>query len=140
MKNYQFGDVADDRSRAGRIRDAFVSGTTIHEHTEKCMRDGVWTETEIRGMAMVQARHEVRSALGQLTEEGVPFAGPTISRRDKVPVWRQLELWSKRDFDYNFTAYQRRANANRQVAENIARLCRERFGRNPVFWADGEAN
>ena len=146
--NYQFGDRTSPESRARRIRSLFVAGFTIQEHAEHCIQQSVWTKSEIRGMAAVQARNEVRDALGYITTDGVPFAGPTGTRKEvddgqrkrEVPVWRQMAFWSKRDFDYNFTAYQRRANANRQVAENIARLCRERFGRDPVFLGDEDAD
>jgi hypothetical protein len=146
--NYQFGDRTSPESRATQIRSLFVAGSTIQEHTEHCIEQKVWTKSEIRGMAAIQARNEVRDALGYITTDGVPFAGPTAARKDvddgkrqrEVPVWRQMAFWSKRDFDYNFTAYQRRANENHQIAENIARLCRERFGRDPVFLSDEEVD
>jgi hypothetical protein len=84
-------------------------------------------------MASIQARAEVRAALGQITAQGVPFAGPTPQFKERAPIWRQMELWSKRDFDYNFTAYKRRVIANDDVAENIDRVCRERFGLPATF-------
>lgn len=129
---YQFGDRSDDQSRAARIRQLFT-GSTIKDHTEYCIEQGVWTDSEIRGLASVQARNEVRAALNALTPEGVPFAGPTPTRRDSAPVWRQMAFWSKRDFDYNYSAYKRREQANGRVAANIARVCEERFGKPPIF-------
>lgn len=131
--NYEFGDRSDAKSRAAKIRELFVAGTTIHEHAEFCIEQGVWTDSEIRGMASIQARNEVRAALGVLTSEGVPFAGPTPTRKNSVPVWRQMAFWSKRDFDYNYSAYKRREHANGRVAANIARVCEERFGEPPTF-------
>lgn len=131
--NYEFGDRSDAKSRAAKIRDLFVAGSTIHEHAELCIEHGVWTDSEIRGMASIQARNEVRSALGVLTPEGVPFAGPTPTRKDSAPVWRQMTFWSKRDFDYNYSAYKRRELSNARVAANIARVCEERFGVPPMF-------
>jgi hypothetical protein len=145
--NYQFGDRTSPESRARQIRSLFVAGSTIQEHTEHCIQQKVWTQSEIRGMAAIQARNEVRDALGYIGVEGVPFAGPTGThkevddgqRKRQVPVWRQMAFWSKRDFDYNFTAYRRRADANQQIAENIAQLCRERFGQEPIFLGEEEA-
>jgi hypothetical protein len=130
---YQFGDRSDDKSRASVIRSLFVVGSTIQEHTERCIENGAWTESELRGMASIQARAEVRDALGQITSEGVPFAGPTETRKEQSPVWRQMEFWSKRDFDYNYSEYKRRERANAKVATAIARVCRERFGEDPIF-------
>ena len=146
--NYQFGDRTSPESRAKLIRSLFVAGSTIQEHTEHCIEQKVWTKSEIRGMAAIQARNEVRDALGYITTGGVPFAGPTSTRKEvddgqrkrEVPVWRQMTFWSKRDFDYNFTAYQRRADANRDIAVNIARLCRERFGQDPIFLGGAETD
>jgi hypothetical protein len=131
--NYEFGDRSDDGSRARRIRELFVAGTTIAEHAEYCVHQGVWSDSELMGMASIRARDEVRAALGELTPDGVPFAGPTPQRKGRKPIWRQMDFWSKRDFDYNYTAYKRREAANGHVAENIARVCRERFGENPVL-------
>jgi hypothetical protein len=84
-------------------------------------------------MATIQARAEVRDALGAITAEGVPFAGPTATRKESLPVWRQMAFWSKRDFDYNFSAYKQRAQANDRIAQAIARVCRERFGSDPLY-------
>jgi hypothetical protein len=138
---YTFGDLSDQKSRAAKIRALFV-GSTIQEHTERCIDAGLWTESELRAVAARGLRAEVRDALGQITEDGTPWAGPTSTRRPpaedesetsaRAPVWRQLDFWSKKDFDYNYTAYRRRARDNDHVAENIARACRERFGADPV--------
>jgi len=130
---YEFGDRSEDKPRAALIRSLFVVGSTIQEHAERCVQEGVWTDSELRGMATIQARAEVRAALGQLTPDGVPFAGPTETRKGRAPVWRQMEFWSKRDFDYNYSEYRRREYANGRIAQNIARLCRERFGADPVY-------
>ena len=130
---YQFGDRTDERSRAQVIRALFTVGSTIQEHTEHCINEGVWSDSELRGMASQQARAEVRAALGLIREDGVPFAGPTETRKSKRPVWRQMEFWSKRDFDYNYYAYRRRERDNAKVAKAIARVCVERFGEEPVF-------
>jgi hypothetical protein len=141
--NYTFGDRSDEKSRAARIRSLFVVGSTIHEHAERCVEHGVWTESELRGMAAIQSRAEVRAALGQITPEGVPFAGPTETRKGRAPVWRQMEFWSKRDFDYNYSEYRRRERANGAAAMAIARVCRERFGDDPVYieiTGDGDAD
>lgn len=162
--NYQFGDRSEESSRAQKIRALFTAGTTIQEHTEVCIRQDVWTQSELLGMASIQARAEVREALGQLTPEGVPFAGPTSQRRVvseeegaeseeeeseeeesekprakrkiSAPIWRQMEFWSKRDFDYNYTAYKRRERQNAKIAGNIARVCRERYGEDPIDLGD----
>jgi hypothetical protein len=130
---YQFGDRSNEESRAAKIRALFKPGTTIAEHAEYCLREGVCTESEILGMASRAFRNEVRAALGALTAEGVPFAGPTGTRKDQAPVWRQMEFWSKKDFDYNYSAYKRREMANGFVAGNIARLCLQRYGVEPTF-------
>jgi hypothetical protein len=131
--NYEFGDRSDDKSRATKIRELFIAGSTIQEHAEYCIQQGIWTDSELRGMASREARNEVRAALGSLTPEGVPFAGPTPTRKDRVPVWRQMEFWSKQDFDYNYSAYKRRERENGRIATNIARVCEERFGAPPIF-------
>jgi hypothetical protein len=131
--NYEFGDRSDAKSRAAKIRALFTKGSTIQEHAEFCIQQGVWTTSELRGLASIQARNEVRDALGILTEEGVPFAGPTARRKNHVPVWKQMAFWSKVDFDYNYSAYKRRERANGRVAANIARVCEERFGEPPNF-------
>jgi len=130
---YQFGDRSDDSSRAAKIRALFVKGSTIEAHAETCIDAGCWTQSELRAMAALQVRAEVRAALGKLTDDGVPFAGPTRTRKGGKPVWRQMEFWSKQDFDYNYSAYKRRARANDKVAQSIARVCRERFGSDPIF-------
>jgi hypothetical protein len=149
---YSFGDISDAKSRSAKIR-ALFHGATIQEHTEHCIDAGLWTESELRGMAAREAREEVRAALGEITEDGVPWAGPTRTHRAppedeseasvqsgehkrRAPIWRQMDFWSKADFDYNYSAYKRRAHANDQVAENIARVCRERFGTNPEYASD----
>lgn len=134
--NYEFGDRSERSSRPKQIRELFVAGRTIGEHAEICIRSGVWTDSEILGMASIQARAEVRDALGQITADGVPFAGPTPLKKGRAPIWRQLEFWSKRDFDYNYTAYKRRERQNGAVALNIARVCRERYGEDPVDLGD----
>jgi hypothetical protein len=127
---YQFGDVSDDQvSRAAKIRALFVSGRSVAAHAEICIDANVWTESEKRSMIAAQARAEVRAALGQLTEEGVPWAGPCGF--GKEPKWRQMEFWSLHDFDMNYTAYLRRERSNGKVADSIARVCRERHGRDP---------
>ena len=100
------------------------------------MRSDVWTESEILGMASLQAREEVRTALGQITAEGIPFAGPTQGHKGRAPVWRQCEFWSKADFDYNYTAYKKRSRQNDRIAANIARVCRERYGEDPIDLGD----
>jgi hypothetical protein len=133
---YQFGDRSDEKSRAAIIRSLFVVGSTIQEHAERCIENGVWTESELRGMAAIQARAAVRDALGQITPEGIPFAGPTATRRGRSPLWRQVDFWSKADFDYNFSEYKRREKANGKVAAAIARVCRERFGQDPTYIED----
>jgi hypothetical protein len=117
---YSFGDVSDQKSRAAKIRALFV-GSTIQEHTERWINAGLWTESELRAVAARGLRAEVRDALGQITEDGVPWAGPTSTRRPPAedesensawaPVWRQLDFWSKKDFDYNYTAYKNSAKA-----------------------------
>jgi hypothetical protein len=48
---YSFGDVSDQKSRASKIRALFVVGSTIQEHTEHCIANGVWTDSELRAMA-----------------------------------------------------------------------------------------
>ena len=131
--SYTFGDRSDHKSRASLIRSYFTAGRTINAHTELCVERGVWTESELRGLATTQARAEVRDALGQITAEGVPFAGPTPQHEGRSPVWRQMDFWSKRDFDYNYSSYKRREMSNGQIANNIARVCRERFGEDPVY-------
>ena len=131
--NYRFGDVSDPSSRAGKIRALFRPGTTIAQHSEYCLRKGVLTESEILGMASSAFRAEVRDALGQIMDGGMPFAGPTRTRKDNRPAWRQTEFWSKRDFDYNYSEYKRREQANGRVAAAIARECRSRFGADPVY-------
>jgi hypothetical protein len=141
MNTYKFGDDRDDAaSRAATIRSLFVIGSTIEEHTEKCIREKVWSDTELLAMARVKAKDQVRDALGQITPEGIPFAGPTATKRGQSPVWRQMELWSKADFDFNFTAYRRRAKENTRIALNIARVCRERFGEDPVELSSDDAD
>jgi hypothetical protein len=134
--NYAFGDRSDEQSRAAKIRALFTSGTTIQEHAERCVEYGVWTQSELRGMAALQARAEVREALGQIQPEGVPWAGPTSSHKGSAPVWRQMEFWSKADFDFNYSAYRTRERANAKIANAIARVCRERFGVDPTFVDD----
>jgi len=136
---YTFGDTSDAKSRGATIRALFAVGSTINDLTEKCIDAGVWTSSEIRGLAVLQARAEVRAALGIITQEGIPFAGPTASRKGRSPIWRQMDFWSKVDFDYNYSAYKRREIANGKVAENIARVCEERFGAVPTY-IDIDAN
>jgi hypothetical protein len=136
MMRCQFGDHTDAKSRAQIIRALFVVGSTIQAHTEHCIDEGVWSDSELRGMATQQARAEVRAALGIILDDGIPFAGPTETRNGKKPVWRQMEFWSKRDFDYNYSAYRRRERDNGKVAKAIARVCVERFGETPVFIED----
>ena len=132
--SYEFGDRSESKSRASRIREAFVAGTTINAHTEYCLATlKIWTDSEIRGMASIQARAEVREALGVITTDGVPFAGPTPARDGHAPIWQQMEFWSKSDFDYNYSAYKRREVANARIAANIARVCEERFGEPPML-------
>jgi ParB family chromosome partitioning protein len=74
----------------------------------------------------------------QHVEEGIPWAGSTETCKGRSPVWRQVDFWSKRDFDFNYSAYKRRANSNAKIAENIARACRERFGVGPTYIEDTE--
>jgi hypothetical protein len=132
---YQFGEPPQDKaSRAMKIREAFIPGSTIQEHTEHCINLGIWSESELRAMAAREARNEVRAALGAITAEGVPFAGATPTRKGGRPVWRQMQFWSKADFDYNYSQYRRRAKDNEKVAVAIARVCRERFGEDPTYY------
>jgi len=130
---YSFGDRTEPASRAEQIRALFVTGSTVAQHAELCVEKGVWSESELLGMASITARQEVREALGALTSAGVPFAGPTAQRSDKAPVWKQIEFWSKEDFDYNWSAYKIRELSNRRVADNIARVCLERYGEPPSY-------
>jgi hypothetical protein len=133
MSGYQFGDGSNVNSRAAKIRELFVAGTTIYDHTEFCFDHDVWTKSEQRGLAISQARTEVREALGQLGPDGVPWAGATQNRKDGKPIWRQEELWSKRDYDFNYSAYRKRELSNRRIAANISRKCVLRFGEPPQF-------
>lgn len=132
--SYEFGDRSESKSRAARIREAFVAGTTVNAHAEYCLNTlKLWTESEVRGMASIQARAEVREALGVITADGVPFAGPTPAREGRTPIWKQMEFWSKVDFDYNYSAYKRREVANGRIAANIAHVCLNRFGAPPIL-------
>jgi hypothetical protein len=72
-----------------------------------------------------------KDALDKLTDEGVPFAGPTPVRNGRAPIWRQMEFWTLEDYQYNFDAYLARGKSNVQVARNIARHCRARYGAGP---------
>ena len=75
--NYEFGDRSDEKARARKIRELYLPGSTINETASRCVQNGVWTDSELLGMATTQARAEVRDALGVITAEGIPFAGPT---------------------------------------------------------------
>jgi hypothetical protein len=141
---YQFGDRSEEHSRAAQIRSLFIAGTTIAEHAELCVEKGIWTDSELRGMASMQARTEVREALGKIMPNGAPFAGPTPGRKEasdgknRVPIWKQMEFWLKVDFDYNYSAYKRRERANGNVAASIARVCIDRYGVEPNFIEEEE--
>ena len=130
----QFGDnaYAEERStRAMKIRSIFTSGTTIAAHTERCIDAGLWSDFEIRAKATKACRDEVRDALGEIRNDGLPFAGPTGARQDGAPVWRQMEFWSYDDYVYNYNEYKSRGGSNIQVANRIAEHCRGRYSRGP---------
>jgi len=131
----EFGDTSSPASRAEKIRKLFKSGQTVDETTRKAMDDGVWTESEDNLTLFREHRREVRDVLGDLTPDGLPWAGPTALRKEDQPgqpVWRQLVFWSKADYDYNYTSYKRRERQNAQIAANIARNCISMFGVAPT--------
>jgi hypothetical protein len=128
----QFGDNAyeqDRETRAAKIRALFVSGTTIASHTELCIDEDLWTKNELRAKATKACRDEVRAALGDLKDDGLPFAGPTLLREEGAPIWRQEEFWGPEDYIYNYDEYRsRRAAPCVEVANRIADKYRRRFG------------
>lgn len=130
--NYTFGDTGTAKGRAQSIRGLFIGGTTINAHTEKCIKAKVWTESELLAKASVACRNEVRDALGALVD-GLPFAGPTQPKGDSSkPLWKQMELWTKDDYYYNFNAYAQRGSQNIAVANKIAQACSQRYGEGPI--------
>jgi hypothetical protein len=127
-----FGDQTTDReSRAEQIRALFVQGRTIPAHTDLCMTKGLWSESENYAAAFREHKAEVRDALGALTAQGLPFAGPTTTKSGRAPVWRQMEFWTEEDYHFNFNAYVGRANSNIEVANRIAVACEARYGHGP---------
>jgi hypothetical protein len=129
--NYRFGDAGRAKeSRAQLIRSLFVGGTTIAEHTEKCIRKKVWTESELLGRANRACRDEVREALGEIIN-GLPFAGPTTKKKDGKPKWQQMELWEQTDFYYNCDLILARVGGDLTVHNNLARQCWQVFGDGP---------
>jgi hypothetical protein len=128
----QFGDTGNTpESRAQMIRDLFTEGRTVPAHTDFCMNRGLWTEAENYAAALRQHQAEVRDALGELTAEGIPFAGPTTKKRGKAPIWRQTEFWALEDYQYNFDAYVGRGKSNIEIANKIAIHCVARYGTGP---------
>ena len=129
--NYEFGDVGDgQQSRARLIRQLFEGGITIAEHTEKCIRLKVWTDSELLGRAARACRNEVREALGQLVD-GLPFAGPTTKQAEGKPLWQQMELWEQSDYFYNCELYADRVASNLEVHNRIAAACWQRYNAGP---------
>jgi hypothetical protein len=111
----------------------FLSGTTIADHTEKCIRANVWTESELLGHASRACREEVRNALGELVDGGLPFAGPTTTKKGGKPEWKQRHLWKKEDYFLNCGLYAQRSGADLIVHNKLARECAQRFDESPTL-------
>lgn len=141
---YRFGEPPEEKdSRASRIRAVFEGGRTVAAHTEYCMSIGYWTETELRARARWKCQDEVRDALGALVD-GLPFAGPMAPRlrpddeplreTEKVPRWRQRELWEHEDYAWNIRSYLKRGADNVHVANRLILEDQARYGSPAAHW------
>lgn len=130
----EFGEDArprDKKKRAAIIRSLFISGRTIAAHTEYCIDAALWTKLELRAKATKACRDEVRDALGDLAEDGMPFAGSTAERKDGAPVWKQRDVWLFEDYVYNCAEYAERVGANAEIHNRLADECHRRYGMGP---------
>jgi hypothetical protein len=126
---YTFGDSGDSGGRAARIRELFHGGT-IAAHTEICIDNDVWTDSELRGKALRACKEEVRTALS--TEvDGLPWAGETPQKEEGSPVWRQLDLWDFETYVFNINRRKVQTGADVEVINRMAERCYERFGKAP---------
>jgi hypothetical protein len=129
-----FGDMPQGReTRPQLIRGLFLGGSTIADHTEKCIRANVWSESELFGRASRACRNEVRDALGELVDGGLPFAGPTTSMKNGKPEWLQRDFWAKEDYFLNCGLYAKRSGADITVHNGLARECSRRFAEAPTL-------
>lgn len=145
-----FSDIPQDReSRAQRIRASFRPGTTVPAHTVWCQVNDYWTDAELAGKALSKCQDEVRDALGALLEDGMPFAGPMAPVRNdeeaeetngksygrsRAPKWRQRELWTHDDYEWNIHAYLKRGSQNVQVANRLIVEDCDRYRTVPAHW------
>ena len=126
---YTFGDRSDSGARAAQIRTLFHGGT-IAAHTEVCIDNGLWTDSELRAKAQRACREEVRAALSAEVD-GLPWAGETPIKEEGAPVWRQLEFWDYETFTFNIGNRKVQTGADVAVINRMVSVCFERFGKSP---------
>ena len=128
---YAFGDqIRDPESRAELIRFKFVPGSTIAEHTDKCISEGVWSKSELLALATRGCKNVVRDALGAVID-GLPFAGPTTKTKKGKPKWQQMHLWKEPDYFFNCSLRVIRTETDIEVHNAMVRNCWQRFNHGP---------
>lgn len=126
---YTFGDRGNSDARAAQIR-ALFHGGTIAAHTEVCIDNNLWTESELRAKAVRACKDEVRAALSAELD-GLPWAGETPTTEEGLPVWRQLDFWDFETFVFNISRRKIQTGADVEVINRLVSRCQERFGRAP---------
>jgi hypothetical protein len=121
-----------DQTRAERIRSLFkrVGAISTNAFVERCIDEGIFTESEIKAAARSAFQKVVRDALRADDGNGLPFAGQTCNTDgDGQQEWAQRTLWSFDDYELNVNERIAHRDGEHITAVRLANECEERYGK-----------
>lgn len=129
----------DRTERPEKIRQLFKAAggaLPMRALAQHAMAAGLYSNDELAAITLRATMADCRRALAQEDVTGVPFAQPTgpddtADEGDKVPVWKQTDLFSKEEM---FDLIRRKTTEmvfDYRKLRRLVDLCRERFGSAP---------
>lgn len=120
------------------IRDLFAEQPmSIGRFAHAALDAGVFSEDELDAARFRWAKRACQDALKITKPDGRPFAGPSAELDEDDPgegrLWKQYDLWSEADFDFNITQRREGIEADYVMLRRVHDDCLAQFGRAPTI-------
>lgn len=131
-------------ARRQRIKSLFEKlggAMTTRDIARACLNEGIWNETDREVILLRSAQAQVREALSDDDDTGLPFAGQTIEREhDGGPrVWKTRRMWDFPDYELNVNIRVLQVGKLEHTVSLLRIECADRYGREPEIVVDAVA-